>query len=248
MSRRRTLTQALAETHALKASRAAGESRALHTKHAAQAPQEPSTTLYSGVMSSLTNYAEKLTQRVPWASLTPQDLDQRLRELELQLLDKVNRLGPAVAAQGRRTATHARAEVQRLLNVNLPKELGGRDRFYSSNMALLRRMVTAQVRVLRTKLQVDQDADIKAALWVIRHRSQLIARDQTWKFQAHEIERWSTYLGYDGFIWVTCRDERVRRTHRPLDGQQFTWAHPPSIGLPSTQPNCRCRAVPILLV
>lgn len=247
MTRRRTLTKALAETHALKASRAAGESRALRTKHAAQAPQEPSTTLYSGVMSSLTDYAEKLTLRVPWASLTPQELDQRLRELELQLLYKVNRLGPAVAAQGRRTATHARAEVQRLLNVNLPKELGGRDRFYSSNMTLLRRMVTAQMRVLRTKLQVDQGADIEAALWVLRHRSQLIAKDQTWKFQAHEIERWSTYLGYDGYFYLTCRDERVRRSHRPHDGKTFRWAFPPDTGHPGTGPSCRCKAIPVLV-
>ncbi len=56
-------------------------------------------------------------------------------------------------------------------------------------------------------------------------------------------------IGVMKFIWQTCRDERVRKTHRELEGQLCEWDDLPKIAgetvWPGSQFNCRCTAKPI---
>lgn len=78
-------------------------------------------------------------------------------------------------------------------------------------------------------------------------RAALIARDQLYKLNAAMSQSRQTAAGADSYWWSTCRDERVRRTHRANEGRVFSWYNPsPITGHPGHDPNCRCLAIPIV--
>lgn len=80
----------------------------------------------------------------------------------------------------------------------------------------------------------------------VRHAA-LIARDQVYKLNAGISRTLQINAGVESYWWRTCRDERVRKTHRANEGRTFHWSYPPAVtGHPGHDPNCRCLAVPIL--
>lgn len=75
----------------------------------------------------------------------------------------------------------------------------------------------------------------------------LIARDQVYKLNAEITRTFQINSGIETYWWRTCRDERVRQTHRANEGRTFHWSYPsPITGHPGHDPNCRCLAIPIL--
>ena len=54
-------------------------------------------------------------------------------------------------------------------------------------------------------------------------RAQLIARDQVGKLRGLLAKRRQNEVGVDMYIWITAGDERVRKTHRSLDGKICQW-------------------------
>lgn len=65
-------------------------------------------------------------------------------------------------------------------------------------------------------------------------------------------EKLAARLGIGEYIWRTMRDDRVRKCHRLLEGQTFSWDNPPVVddstgfrGHPGDAANCRC--FPILV-
>ena len=46
----------------------------------------------------------------------------------------------------------------------------------------------------------------------------------------------------DMYIWRTCKDGRVRATHRDNEGKLFLKSSPPPTGNPGDAYNCRCQA------
>lgn len=46
------------------------------------------------------------------------------------------------------------------------------------------------------------------------------------------------------FVWRTAQDEKVRTAHRANDGHLFHWNDLLETGLPGTDFNCRCQAIP----
>lgn len=237
MPKRRTLTQALAETRALAGLRERTTARASRAQREAAAPAHPSTTVYAAAMADLTEDTANVLERVYVGALS-------LPEAEAELLARVSRMHGAFARQARLVTTHARAEVGRLLNVQMPKELlRERNEFAQQQLALMRKVVGAQLAKVR-EYQL-KERDIREAIWVTRNRGQLIARDQTFKYQQAEIREWAQLVGSEGYIYCTAGDERVRVTHRPHDGKFFTYTQPPSTGAPGTEPNCRCRTLPV---
>lgn len=44
------------------------------------------------------------------------------------------------------------------------------------------------------------------------------------------------------YIWRTSKDDRVRASHKPRDGQVFEWSNPPPDGHPGEAFGCRCKA------
>lgn len=81
---------------------------------------------------------------------------------------------------------------------------------------------------------------------VAESRAELIARDQTSKFQGDLNRVRQADLGIENFIWRTSNDERVRPEHELRDGETYSWADPPDGETPGEPVNCRCWAEPDL--
>ena len=87
---------------------------------------------------------------------------------------------------------------------------------------------------------------------VSKSRAKLIARDQISKLNADITERKQTALGVEEYWWVTSRDEKVRPTHRNLDGTLQRWDTKPVTETngernhPGGAVACRCSARPVV--
>jgi SPP1 gp7 family putative phage head morphogenesis protein len=93
---------------------------------------------------------------------------------------------------------------------------------------------------------------------VIRWKARLIARTETSKATTALTQARSESLGLDWFIWQTSRDQRVRKSHRMMQGVLVKWtnlpsperlAHeknPPAPYAAGNVYNCRCHPVPLI--
>lgn len=88
--------------------------------------------------------------------------------------------------------------------------------------------------------------EIEERFSVSKSRAKLIARDQVSKLNGQITKSRQTELGIEKYIWRTSQDERVRDSHKELDGQEFSWADPPSVGHPGSDYQCRCWAEPVI--
>ena len=90
------------------------------------------------------------------------------------------------------------------------------------------------------------------------HRAQLIARTETAKASTALVQSRAEALGLKFYIWRTSEDERVRDSHRAMDGIVCMWSSPPSPEAiageertfgsyhPGEIFNCRCLALPVV--
>lgn len=90
------------------------------------------------------------------------------------------------------------------------------------------------------------EEELKKSEGIGENRARLIARDQTNKFNGQLTQLRQQELGITSYVWTTSQDERVRPTHRVLDGETFTWEKGSKIGHPGQEINCRCIAQPII--
>lgn len=95
-----------------------------------------------------------------------------------------------------------------------------------------------------------------------RASAKLIARTEVSKTQTALTRARSANLKIDWYVWRTEEDQRVRESHRTMDGVIVPWGSPPSpemlTGLPSAKGNahyhageiynCRCYPEPLLEV
>lgn len=94
--------------------------------------------------------------------------------------------------------------------------------------------------------------DIEARFEVSTTNAARIANDSVGKFFGDLNRVRQQELGITRYTWVTAHDNRVRDTHRGLDGQVFEWADPPmgggtdeaEAGNPGFGINCRCQGLP----
>lgn len=89
-------------------------------------------------------------------------------------------------------------------------------------------------------------------------RVRLIARTESMKASAALTEARATHLGVKAYVWRTSEDQRVRKSHRNLDGVIILYAKPPQpeklvrerstlgVGQAGEFPNCRCVQLPLL--
>lgn len=88
------------------------------------------------------------------------------------------------------------------------------------------------------ELGVDES---RAAFW---------ARDQIGSLNGQLTKQRQESIGIDEYIWRTSLDERVRETHRRLEGTKHSWDDPPQVGNRLVHPgedyNCRCTADPVI--
>lgn len=92
--------------------------------------------------------------------------------------------------------------------------------------------------------------EIQRAYKVGLKHAKLIARDQTAKLNGQIQRHQQNDAGITEYIWCTSGDERVRDSHKALDGKKFSWDKPPlnSDGRachPGEDYQCRCIGRPV---
>ena len=89
--------------------------------------------------------------------------------------------------------------------------------------------------------------DLEDRFGVSKSRAALIARDQTNKLNGELNQIRNQELGLDEYTWRTSMDERVRESHKVLEGRVFSYTDPekqPPEGHPGQPIQCRCQAEP----
>lgn len=91
---------------------------------------------------------------------------------------------------------------------------------------------------------------IEERIEVTRSKAEFLARDQTLSLNGQITRDRQASAGIEEFIWTTSGDERVRESHRALDGKRFRWDDPPIVDgravIPGDDYQCRCTAFPVL--
>ena len=72
----------------------------------------------------------------------------------------------------------------------------------------------------------DIQKDLKKQYGLSKNRAKTIARTETAKLNSELSERRQTELGIDTYYWSTSRDERVRDSHRAMNGKLCRWDDP----------------------
>lgn len=84
---------------------------------------------------------------------------------------------------------------------------------------------------------------------ICKSRAQFLAVDQAGSILGQMTAERHQRIGINRFVWDTSSDERVRDTHRELDGKVFAYDFPPIVGsrvvLPGEDYRCRCVALPV---
>lgn len=75
--------------------------------------------------------------------------------------------------------------------------------------------------------------------------ARFIARDQISKLNGQIQRAQQQDAGIEEFTWCTCGDERVRSSHKALEGIVFKWNDPPNGLIPGQDFNCRCIGRPV---
>ncbi len=83
---------------------------------------------------------------------------------------------------------------------------------------------------------------VRERLGIAQGQARRIARDQVSKLNGRLSRERQQGIGVSEYVWRTAMDERVRASHRAVNGQRFAWGTPPaSIGEEPGQPIlCRC--------
>lgn len=84
-------------------------------------------------------------------------------------------------------------------------------------------------------------------------KAEFLARQETSIFMAKFHERQAAEAGITRYIWRTSRDQRVRDSHRHLEGKVFFYSDPPIVDMatgrragPGQDYGCRCVDEPVL--
>lgn len=168
-------------------------------------------------------------------------------------------VGSALQKVGKKALRHSVVEFQRL-GISLHDE-PAMDRaikmWRAANVAKIESLLADEAKTLYQLLTesegrtIQQLTDrIEDRIDVTRSRAEMLARDQTGTLNAQITEVRQVAAGIEEFEWTTADEERVRDSHKKLDGQRFRWDDPPEVdgylATPGTPPQCRCVAYPIL--
>ena len=92
--------------------------------------------------------------------------------------------------------------------------------------------------------------EIRRVYGISKRHALFIARDQIAKLNGQIQRAQQMDAGIRQYIWSTVKDERVRDSHRKLDGKKFSWDSPPEntdgrCCHPGQDFNCRCIGRPV---
>lgn len=112
--------------------------------------------------------------------------------------------------------------------------------------------------VQRGSLYKDVVADVKHLYDVTDNRAKFISRNEVGNLNAIITKTRQQEAGVECYEWSTSRDERVRESHRVMDGNLYYWSrstpgeingrkvYPAPALHPGMDYNCRCVAIPII--
>lgn len=93
--------------------------------------------------------------------------------------------------------------------------------------SLIQREIKQGKRVESIKKDIISGTDLKAGYFSsVKKRAELVARDQVGKLNGQLNRMRQKDLGINIYIWRTTEDERVRESHRVLDGKYCSWDDP----------------------
>lgn len=164
------------------------------------------------------------------------------------------------------SADQFRRQVQRVVQVNLYDDTSGLaehlELFVSDNTKLIKSVAFGQLEDLKGVVtrgaraglhHTEVRKQIQQQFGVTKNRAALIATDQIGKLNGELNQLRQTNLGVRRYRWSTSLDERVRRSHRSLEGSIQEWTKPPVVdprtgerGHPGQPIRCRCSAIPII--
>lgn len=103
---------------------------------------------------------------------------------------------------------------------------------------------------VRGKTTTQVMKDIRQVYGVSKRRARFIAGDQISKLSGQIQRAQQMDAGIEDYFWSTVGDERVRDSHKELNGKRFSWREPPenSDGRcchPGQDYGCRCIGRPI---
>jgi SPP1 gp7 family putative phage head morphogenesis protein len=85
---------------------------------------------------------------------------------------------------------------------------------------------------------------------VAASRATLIARTEVGRTAAALTQARAEYVGSEGYIWLSARDQQVRPSHRAMEGKFVRFDSPPTldgmIGHAGALVNCRCVMLPVV--
>jgi SPP1 gp7 family putative phage head morphogenesis protein len=164
------------------------------------------------------------------------------------------------------SADQFQRQVQRVVQVNLYDDTSGLaehlELFVSDNTKLIKSVAFGQLEDLKGVVtrgaraglhHTEVRKQIQQQFGVTKNRAALIATDQIGKLNGELNQLRQTNLGVRRYRWSTSLDERVRRSHRSLEGSIQEWTKPPVVdprtgerGHPGQPIRCRCSAIPII--
>ena len=86
---------------------------------------------------------------------------------------------------------------------------------------------------------------------ITQNRARLIARTEIARAANKLTESRATYVGSDGYLWMTSKDLLVRKSHKEMHNKFVKWSEPPTLsdkmtGHAGCFPNCRCWSLPLI--
>ncbi|MBD8521424.1 minor capsid protein [Lysinibacillus fusiformis] len=103
--------------------------------------------------------------------------------------------------------------------------------------------VKSGVSIKQMREQLMAEVDIS------RNKAQFIAVDQAGTILGQMTAQRHQNIGIEKFTWYDASDERVRKSHKELSGNVFSYDDPPIVNgrkvLPGEDYRCRCVAIPV---
>lgn len=194
-------------------------------------------------------------------------VNEKLRALQKRLDDmwRSGELEKQIRITGAKVSTKNSRQLQKLLPTVKLRDIGGFpeaiEQFRARNVALIKSLQGRQLEEIRGILEGAELQGLRVEVvrkqildrfGVSRSKADLLARDQVLKLNGELTEKRQTQAGITRYRWSTSNDERVRKTHAELDGEEFSWDDPPVTNddgdenHPGGDYQCRCVALPIL--
>lgn len=171
-------------------------------------------------------------------------------------------LGPIIVQHANRVETFAaRVNTQMLETIGLrPIDPGtaiakARDQWVKANAELIK---SIPQDVAQRVGQVTREMVEGGARWetiakrlqdeegISKRRANLIARDQTSKYNGALNQAQQQAAGIEYYEWRGAMDARERPEHVAMQGQAVKWSSPPPMGHPGEAILCRCVAIPLI--